>query len=197
MNMHRLTMTWSGFSGAPGYSNLYFSSALVPTPTELAQTMTKVHAFFYAWRGFLPNAVTISFPSSIEEFQTTTGELQSTASVTPGATITGIGGSAVFSSAVGACVNWKTDTVVNGRKLRGRTFMVPLQSLPSFDTDGSLNPSTRLTMLTAATNLVNDATGLPFFIWHRPTPGGSDGAAGPVTSTTINDKTAVLRSRRD
>jgi len=197
MNMNRMTMTWSGFSGAPGYTNLHFSAALTPTSTELSQTATKVHDFFYAWRSFLPNAVTINFPSELEEFSTTTGELVGTHGFTAPAAVVGTGGSAVFSSAVGACVNWKTNTVVNGRKLRGRTFMVPLQSLPSFDADGSLNPSARLTMLTACTNLMNDATGLPLFIWHRPSPGGSDGAAGSVTATTINDKTAVLRSRRD
>jgi hypothetical protein len=197
MNMNRMTMTWSGFSGAPGYTNMYFSAATAPTSTQLNETAAKVRAYFYAWRSFLPNAVTVNFPSEMEEFSTTNGELITSRAVTPGATVTGIGGSAVFSSAVGACVNWKTDTVVSGRKLRGRTFMVPLQSLPSFDTDGSLNPSSRLTMLSAAAALVADTTGLPFFIWHRPSPGGTDGAAGAVTATTINDKTAILRSRRD
>lgn len=197
MNMNRMTMTWSGFSGAPGYTNFHFSAALTPTPTELSETAAKVRTFFDSWKGWLPNAVTVNFPSELEEFSTTTGELVDTHAFTAPASVTGIGGSAVFSSAVGACVNWKTNTVVNGRKLRGRTFMVPLQSLPSFDTDGTLNPSARLTMLTACTNFMNNATGLPFFIWHRPTPGASDGAAGSVTATTINDKTAVLRSRRD
>jgi len=189
-------MRWDGFSGAPGFTNLYFSAALEPTPTEKSDTMAKIRTFFDAFKTYLPNVVTISFPSTFEEFSTTTGELVDSHAVTPGATVTGTGGSAVFSSAVGACITWKTGLVINGRKLRGRTFMVPLQSLPSFDSNGTLGVAAKVAFESAAAGLIAGA-GLPLFVWHRPSPGGSDGQASAVTSASITDQTAILRSRRD
>lgn len=190
-------MRWDGFSGAPGYTNLHFLLADTPTGTQLSETSAKVRTFFDAWKTLLPNIVQIGFPSEIEQFDTASGELEGSFAITAGATVQGTGGSAVFSSVVGACVNWKTDAVVNGRKLRGRTFMVPLQSLPSFDTTGSLGVAALITMRAAATALVNDTSGMPFVVWHRPSPGGTDGASGTVVAATVNDMTAVLRSRRD
>lgn len=196
MNMFRATVRWDGFSGAPGYTNLHFSGTGTPTGTDLSDTSAKVRTFFDAFKTYLPNIVTLSFPSSLEEFDTGTGQLVASHSITPAAAVTGTGGSAVFSSAVGACINWKTDLVLNGRRLRGRTFMVPLQSLPSFDGNGTLGVAARVAFESAANALINNASGLPLFVWHRPPPGGG-GAASSVVAATVNDKTAILRSRRD
>lgn len=189
-------MTWNGWVGAPGYTNLHFSSAATPTGTELSQTMTKLHTFFDAFKTYLPNVVTIAFPTTFEEFDTASGTLEGAHAVTPASTVTGTGGSAVFSAAVGACINWKTALVINGRKLRGRTFMVPLQSLPSFEGNGTLGVTAQVAFESAAAALIA-GTGLPLFVWHRPDPGAGGGAASSVTAASVTDKTAILRSRRD
>jgi hypothetical protein len=190
-------MNWAGFSGAPGYTNLHFLLADTPTGTQLSETVTKVRTFFNAWGSFIPNGVSINFPSEIEQFDTNSGVLEGSFSVTPGAVVNGAASTAPYSSASGACITWNTAAVVAGRRLRGRTFMVPLAPTSAFQSDGTLAVAGLVTMRSAAQALADDATGMPLVVWHRPTLGGTDGLAGVVTGASITDKTAVLRSRRD
>ena len=75
--------------------------------------------------------------------------------------------------------------------------MVPLAPTSAYQSDGSLAVAGLASMQTASSALVNDATGMAFTIYHKPTPGGTDGYGATVTSASISDKVAVLRSRRD
>jgi hypothetical protein len=92
-------------------------------------------------------------------------------------------------------VTWTTATFVHGRRLKGRTFLVPLES-GCFAPDGSLDDGTR-TLLQAAVDTLVTSGEDHFVIWHRPTTvGGSDGLTGDVVAGTIRDRGAVLTSRR-
>lgn len=194
---YRMTMPWSNFPGAPGYTNFHFR-LIGDITTELKdETMTKVRAFFQSWASFLPSGVTISMPSQFEEIDLATGELTGVESVTPAADVVGSASSAPYSPAVGACVTWDTQGFINGRRIRGRTFMVPLAPTSSFQSDGTLAVAGLTTMRAAAATLANATTGIALGVWHRPSPGGSDGTWSLVTGSNVIDKTAVLRSRRD
>ena len=189
-------MAWSGFSGAPGYTNFHFEGSDTPTQTQLDETAAKVRTFFQAFVTYLPTPLTITYPSEIEQFQTENGVLSQTWPIAPPANTVGTG-VGQYSSAAGACINWTTNTIVNGRRIRGRTFMVPLLPANAFQSDGTLAVAAVVAFNSAATGFRNNETGLPFVIWHRPSLGGVDGDAGPVTASSVSDMTAVLRSRRD
>jgi hypothetical protein len=190
-------MTWAGFSGAPGYTNMHFLDPDPISESGVNQTALRLHNFWDALEVYLPGPVTITLPSVLEEIDTGTGELIGEIPFVPGTVIDG-SGSSVFASSTGACINWNTVGIVNGRRLRGRTFLVPLHG-SAFDISGTLVDTTR-TAIVAAGNALADASvglGIDLAVWHRPSPGGSDGIAAGVTGCTVNDRGAVLRSRRD
>lgn len=201
MSVLRYTMVWQGFSGAPGYTSLHFITAEgqppgeAPPQADMDAIGPKVKTFFTAINNYLPGGVTISYPGTLDELDTATGELLDTHNV-PVQTVTSGGGSGSYSAAVGACVSWHATGIVNGRRLRGRTFLVPL-TVAAFATDGTLSDTARTAIQSAATALGDSTSGLDLCVWHRPTAAGNDGAAGTVVAATVKDKTAVLRSRRD
>jgi hypothetical protein len=163
----------------------------------LDETMTNIKDFFTVLTTRLPTGITISFPTEMDQFDETSGELENTHSVTGLTNVAGGGGTSPYSSATGACVTWGTDSIVNGRRLRGRTFLVPLLPATAFQDDGTLVETTRVAIQSAGTALKDAADGYPFAIWARPDPGVTNGVAGAVTTSSVNDKTAILRSRRD
>lgn len=201
MSIIRLGLTWQGFSGAPGYTNLHFITAEgqppgeAPPQADLDAIPVKVRTFFNAIAIYLPSGVSVGFPGLVDEFDTATGELLDTHNVPVSAVVNG-SSSGNYSSAAGACVNWHATGIVNGRRLRGRTFLVPLGAT-ALGNDGTLNDTARTNIQAAATVLADSTSGLDLAVWHRPTPAGNDGAAGTVASATVKDKTAILRSRRD
>jgi hypothetical protein len=98
-----------------------------------------------------------------------------------------------YSSASGAVVGWITNGFHNGRRIRGRTFLVPLGGV-AYDTDGTLSAAYLTKCRSAATLYVTN--GSPA-IFTRPQPGLSNGGATAVSAAQVNDKAAVLTSRRD
>jgi phospholipase/lecithinase/hemolysin len=67
----------------------------------------------------------------------------------------------------------------------------------TFDTDGTLSGAAYTQIKSAADALIAAGAG-NFVVWHRPTTkGGTDGSFGPVVSSRLRDKAAVLTSRRD
>jgi len=189
-------MTWTGFTGSPGYTNLHFLDPNdEPSQTVLDNVTVRCRAFFEAFKGYLPLSARIDYPNALQRYDTGTGELEAELAIAS-QTVTAGTGTGNFSSATGACVSWSTVGIVNGRKVRGRTFIVPM-SAGSYDTDGTLTSAALTAINTGATGLVAPTIDLPLAVWARPTPGGSDGAAYDVTTYKVRDRTAVLRSRRD
>jgi hypothetical protein len=195
MPVYRMTMTWTGFTGSPGYTNLYFINPEEPTLAIRNTTAGRVRTWFEAIKTTLPSTVQIAYPSEMEQITTETGVLMSTMPIDALANTVGtlVG---TFASPVGACVNWSTSLIVNGRKLRGRTFLVPMGSA-AFQTDGTLKDTDRTAIVTASNTLASYQDNLVLGIWHRPSLGGADGVAAQVASASVKDKAAVLRSRRD
>lgn len=193
--MYRATWTWGGFSGAPGYTTLYFLDPDPISQAGLDQTGARTHTFWAAIAPYLPTGVSVTMPTILEEVQSDDGELVVEHIFPGGTTVNGSAGN-TYSSAMGACVTWHSPFVINGRKLRGRTFLVPLGS-QVFSANGTLSDSIQLAIQNAGNALANATTGIDLGIWHRPTPGLSDGSVAGVTHCRVNDKGAVLRSRRD
>lgn len=90
------------------------------------------------------------------------------------------------------CVSWRSDLAT--RRGRGRTFLGPI-GLNSADTDGTPANAHLSTVRTAAATLVaasEAATGGSLVVFSETDQVGRD-----ITSSTVSDRFAVLRSRRD
>lgn len=193
MAITRVTAVWSGFTGAPGYTNFFFDAFGVGDEVDLE--VGRVRAFFQAVRETLPNDVLIQVQQEAAIIDETSGELMGySQSTTPPQSVVGYS-TAAYSAPSGACVTWNTEAIARGRRLRGRTFVVPLSS-GSYDAAGTLTPQSQQFLNAGATALIGDGTGPQMVIWSRPRD-GVGGSIGAVTSHRVADKVAILRSRRD
>lgn len=193
MAISRITAEWSGFRGAPGYSNFYFDGELeAGTTAEVAGSA--IRSFFFEIRSELPSTVNIQVNPSAEIIDEATGQILSVIDYASPAGMAGLGEGG-YSAASGAVVNWNTAAYVNGRRVRGRTFVVPL-SAGSYDSSGDLTSSALTDLRAAATDHVGRVPEAPPCVWHRPV-NGAGGSAHVITSATVPDLGAVLRSRRD
>ena len=152
-----------------------------------------IHDTYLLLGAILPAGLVITVPNTGEVIEDTTGALVDVWTSTGGGTNAGSAPSSC-AAGVGAVAGWTTGGIVNGRRLRGRTFAAPL-TVNAYDTDGTITPSS-LTVLQNWANALM-ASG-PLAVWHRPTtPGGSDGNSYGVVSGRVRDKVAYLSSRRD
>ena len=115
-------------------------------------------------------------------------------------------GNALHAGPVGSMVGWETGQIMDGHRVRGRTFMVP-GSNAIFDTDGTLVPTAVSGTIDAGTQLILEQAA-SFVVWHRPRKARAATATRPalaahlgshalVTTCRVPDKAVVLRSRRD
>lgn len=193
MPLQRVKTEWSGFKGAPGFANFYFS---VGTPPPL----TALRTFFEGVKSFMPTGLTITYPASGDIINETNGQITD-AWTTAGVSTTVCTGSSTYSGASGAVVEWRSATVLDGRRPVGKTFLVPLATI-QYQSDGTVLDATVSAIKTAADTFVAAVSG-QFFVWHRPIRDPEPphnitrvGAVAAVTSTKVPDMAAVLRSRR-
>lgn len=193
MAITRITATWTGFNGAPGYSNFFFNAFGGGDVVDLE--VGRVRAFFNALAIRLPSSVTVNVDGEAAVLDEASGELigYANASEQPAAVIGS--GSGSYSGPSGAVIHWQTDAVAKGRRLRGRTFLVPLSGAV-YESDGTLTAPVIEDIQDAADLLIGDGTGPELVVWSRPVD-GAGGTIGTVTGHRVPDMAAVLRSRRD
>lgn len=193
MAIHQVTAVWTGFQGAPGYTNFHFMAGggLI---SDAQQSADRVLAAIDNLPSLLPADVTIRIQPEVREIDEATGEVTNFHNITPGglAQGTGTGG---YSAASGAVVNWRTNDLRFGRRIRGRTFIVPLAG-NSYDPDGTLQTAVITNLQAFADDLTGFDLDSEFVVWSRPRD-GAGGVAASVTNYNVPDMAAVLRSRRD
>lgn len=200
--MLKVKARWSGFTGSPGYSVFYFrewtDGTYQPTAAEATACAVKVRTLFDQLKTVLPPTVKVQVDSDVEIIEDTNGKLVDVRSATAQAVVTGTATNTAYSAASGAVLGWQTAGVRNGRRVRGRTFIVPLTA-GAYDTDGTLLSTHHTTLTTAASNFVFDTADTPTFgVFQRPSaPGATDGAWTFATGSRVPDTVAILRSRRD
>lgn len=193
VTIYRVRSLWTGFTGAPGYTNQFFSNDSID-PAGASQTGAAVRAMFLAMASYLPSVVKINVQPTVDVFALGTGEItgQVTMSTVP-PQVSGVA-SGAYSAPSGAAITWTTDTYVKGRRRKGRTFFVPLGAT-AYDTDGTLAAGC-VTALTNAAAAITGATGTTPVVWHRAV--AKVGAeASVITGAIPADRASVLRSRRD
>lgn len=193
MTIHQVRSVWTGFSGAPGYTNFYFSSVIGEEAAGAA--IQAVNTFWGSVGLMLPSGVRVETESELTVIDEVTGTIE-------GYETGDVEGLAYegnvdqgYSAASGAVINWGTDGVRNGRRIRGRTFIVPLGG-DAYQDDGTLTSNRLSSLRSQAESLVANGAGPEFCVWSRPV-GGSGGQFAPIVSSRVPDMAAVLRSRRD
>ena len=200
--------TWAGKPAGEATTRFNFVGAL--STSEAAGALTKISTFFAALVPYLPAAVTVATRQTLEIFDETKApqggyaELASLVQATSNAGANTGTATGVWSAATGCWINWTTAATVNGRKVAGRTFLVPLGNTPVFQTDGTLNDTFR-TALVNAGNALNTSTPTHCIFFNRggpsdpPKPSDKPHVSGinAAIGCNVPDKAGVLRSRRD
>lgn len=206
----RVKIEWSGFQGGPGLTVLHFGSPDLATfgQAEANDAVAKADALIQALKPYTPYQSAMKTMPDVEALDVATGALQSVYNTTPAAATVSTGTLGTkFTAASGAVITWKTNTVKNRRRMRGRSFLVPL-SINIVEQNGTLDPTFTAALNTAATALRATGSVTRLQVYARPvkdfTIPGTDvsytfngGKAGEVIGHVIPDKVAVLRSRRD
>ena len=196
----KVVAKWSGMTGGPGYSNFYFRTGAdgLGNSDNAQAAAAAVRAFFNSAGQFIPNSATIQVQPQVEGLLEDTGQLTNIYSVTaPSPVVGSVGATQTYSAATGAVVTWYTNGIRRRRRVRGRTFIVPVAG-NAFDAQGTLSSVFLATMNPAADSLMQQFAGASLVVWGRPSAkGATDGVAFPVASKNIPDMAAVLRSRRD
>lgn len=202
VDMERIRVTWTGWTGSPGVSTFYALSAIA------AQAAIKT--MWAAMNVDLPVGTAITVASAGDVIRDTDGELVG-GWVGDVITPQGGGDTGGYSAATGFQIKWLTNSFIDGSRVVGRTYMVPA-SRTAFDTSGNVIAATRTRAATAANILVNHTAG-NLLVWRRPrlaTPAwtGPDGRVHPAKEERVGQsrsiqaaecpaKSVVLRSRRD
>jgi len=192
MSFYRMTAVWSG-PGGPGTSHFDFVDIDVLGTPNFNACLTAYRTYFNSLAGYLPNEWSIGVSSEIQHLSDA-GVLEELApvSVVP-ASVTGTY-TGSWAGAVGVCTRLVTAEILNGRRLRGKSFFVPAGTTVAFDQDGTMNSTALGDFLTHRTTLHNAvlAQEAEPVVWS-PT----HSIKSAVTGFNIADRSAVLRTRRD
>lgn len=203
MDMVRITARWSGFTGSPGYSNFFFTTdggfwdgGLIGDGAQQAanSARSKVREAFFQITNLLPEGVAIDIDSEALIIDSDTGETLGFAEVDGPGIMDGTS-SGGYSAASGAVINWLTNDYRFGRRIRGRTFLVPLAG-STYQSDGTLTSSALSDLRDFAGEITSSSGSAQFGVWSRPR-GGTGGVFATAVGSRVPDMAAVLRSRRD
>lgn len=203
VSIARVRTTWTGFNGAPGYTNLFFRdfggepvNGNDITAEAAAAAAGRVRSFFSELAPVFPNDVVLTVDSVVDIIESADGKLIDSYTIPAPAVVNGTQ-TGTFSSVTGAVVGWQTGAIRNSRRIRGRTFLVPAAGL-AFNASGRLDPGTQAQIQTAANKLVATNLTPDLGVWARPTTkGATDGQWAVATGARVPDLPAILRSRRD
>ena len=195
----RVKLRWTGLNGAPGYSVFHFRDFVGAEPTvpDVQAAVDKVDAFAGIVRSLLLPGLSLPTMADVDILDEATGQLENTLNAVPDPAVTGAAPAGTMAGGAGAVITWRSGLVRNGRRLRGRTFIVPIAS-SQYEANGTLTASALTNLNNAAAGLTNPAGGSDLGIWGRPSgPGAADGIWGVVSGHSVPDMAAILRSRRD
>jgi hypothetical protein len=197
-NVSSVTATWQGFSGAPGYSRFHFSE--LTTPAQAQTAVNAVRSFFGSLGSHLMTTWSVQVSSVVQNTDVASGDLvaEITAPTPPTPVAGTIANTNVYTGGSGYVIDWITGQFWNGRKVRGRTFIVPAVGV--YSPDGTISTAAQTTAQNAATALIGTA-GITLAIYARKfddskPPKQQAGAVFAVNGVLVPDRAAQLRTRR-
>lgn len=184
MPVRKIPVTWNTGVGGVGVSIFYTIDSVDVTAA--------LGTFFGAIKAFFPTSVTWQVPSAGDTLDIASGKITGGWSGGTASTTTGAGGTA-YVAGTGAYVRWLTSGVINGRRVKGRTFLCPLIT-GCFDANGTISDANVATMQTAVNALAG--TGM-LDVYTRPHPKGAlNGQLSLVSAGVVPDKVTSIHSRR-
>lgn len=184
MPVRKIPVTWNIGIGGAGVSIFYTIDSVDVTPA--------LGTFFNAVKGLFPPAVTWQVPNAGDTLDIASGKIVGGWSGGTSATIAGTS-AAPYVAGTGAYVRWLTSGVINGRRVKGRTFLCPLNN-GLFDANGTIVDTSVTTMQTAVNALAG--TGM-LNVYSRPHPKGAlNGQLSLVSAGVVPDKVTSIHSRR-
>lgn len=184
--MLRVNGVFSGSNGAPMYNALYFGGL---TSGEAGAAATAARSFWNHMANALNGQMAYTTGSEVDVVDPVTGQITSTFSITP-QTVDFTGTGEVLPQATQGLVRLRTNTFINGRRVRGRIFIPGVTELMS--TAGTPISGTQTLFQDAANLLITNGAGAGGLVVYSPTHGQS----APVVSASPWDQFAVQRSRR-
>lgn len=195
-NIDKIVVTWNGFVGAPGYSVLYASAS------QGASLQGQVVSMFQSLAAYFNPIVSWNVAINGPTLDEATGKQVNAWSGGQVNTIPGTATGQAFASTSGALIRMETGQFANGRRIRGRLFLVPIAANTYF-TNGNLSTTVANAIKAAADKLLT----LPgqLVVYSRPVYDHSTtpptlkrpGLSHSVISMTCPTKVTYLSSRRD
>jgi hypothetical protein len=194
VNMLRVRSALNGWSGGPGLTTFYFDPGVVTIDAAMVTGVTgRVRAYFDAWKAFMPSANSAQVESTADILTAETGALVGTVTAGSAPSIVVGTGSIPGPAFVCGIGRLTTNSFINGKRLRGRTYAGPLGA--AF-TDSVAPEGGFLAALQTGLNAVLTSGGGPnLVVWHRPT-NGTGGAIAAVTNVSTSPTYGILKSRR-
>lgn len=183
--LNRYQLDVLGLVGGPGLMTYTIDPAI--TENSAQDFVDAVKAFIGVFDLFTTTAITYSGFAYVEGFDSVTGTVSGQEPVVP-FTEAGDDSTAALPPVTQALVTWSTGVWLNGRQLKGRTF-IPGLCEDSNEPGGVLQTGVGSTIQTGANALVS-AAGL--VVWSR-----THGTFEPVATAQVSSKWAYLSGRRD
>lgn len=180
----------------PGYTSMWWRPGTAGgSVADATDILARFRSVWESLKTLISPSVTFDYEGLCIAVEDTTGVLTGAFSGTDPTSTVGSGTGDPLPRQTQGLIQWQTSTVVNGRRLRGRTYV------PGFGE--SENSSTAVPFASTVTAMVTagalvlpaGATASFPVIWHRPGPGGP-GTSAAITGVSASTKWAVLRSRR-
>jgi len=198
-SIRKLVVTLNGgpITG-PAVNVTYWADGATTGPAAMS-------AFWAAAATFMPSGITIEVPGTGDTVDEGSSQIDGTWVASGGSTITTSGGTDPFPAGVGGRTSYFSDGIVDGRRVRGSIFVVPIIGT-SYQADGTLSTTIKNALNTMATTLAG-VTGFGVYTRHRPAgpadpthplgnPPERDGSFHDVLAGVAPDKVSWLRSRR-
>jgi hypothetical protein len=184
MAIRKIPVAWQTGAGGSGVSVFYSAFGVDPT--------VELGTFFNSIKASFPTSVTWDIPQSGDTIDEATGQITGAWTAGTPNSIAGTGAVA-YAAGTGIFVRWQTAGIVNGRRVRGRTFLCPT-IVNVYEANGTIVAATLTTTITAANLLVGAGK---LVIWHRPSAHGmADGSMHTIIGSSVPDKVTSLRTRR-
>ena len=186
----RLRTVWSGVAGSPYYTNLYFLTDA--TGTGMQDSCDAWTDLIDAFSTSLATSLVPTIDADVPLIDSTNNTLTGSTTVS-GATVDCDGGGDLMPPATQGLIRWRTDAVVAGRRLRGRTFL-PGMTEGDGNAGGAVLPALKVSMdgYLATTFIPATQAAAPLVVY-----GPTHFAFSEVVSGDMWEQFAVLRSRRD
>jgi len=193
-----VTAVWQGFTGAPGYSRFNFAELANASAVQAAvnAVRTLLSTGGVSWL----STWSVSVQSLVQHHDLASGDLtgEATAGSSPAAIAGTLAPSTVYAGGSGLVVNWITGAFWNGRKVRGRTFIVPAVNV--YSNDGTITSGVQTAWQNAG-NVFAATSGITPVVWAKKfddsdPPQQVAGASFPITGALVPDRAAQLRTRR-